>query len=106
MIIKKNRISVIYLLFVISLFVLPVVPTYRAYAEDAWKERIMELCAKTDVAMTLSPEELKSLIAGCEKLKPVIDSLEETPRKVYGKRLKMCRDLFSYVLESKEQKPK
>lgn len=72
-----------------------------AQAEEAWKEKIMELCAKTDVSMSLSVQELKELIAGCDKLKPVIDSLEESPRKVYGKRLQMCRDLFVYVLESK-----
>lgn len=75
--------------------------TSAAYAEEAWKEKIMELCAKTDVAMTLSAQELKELIAGCDKLKPVIETLEETPRKVYRKRLQMCRDLFAYVLESK-----
>lgn len=72
-----------------------------AWAEEAWKEKLMELCAKTDMAMTLSPQELKELIAGCEKLQPVIQGLEESPRKVYGKRLKMCRDLFEYVLRSK-----
>lgn len=73
------------------------------YGEEGWKEKVMELCAKTDVAMTLTAGELKELIAGCEKLKPVIESLEETPRKVYRKRLQMCRDLFTYVLESKEK---
>jgi hypothetical protein len=75
-----------------------------AYAEESWKEQIMGLCAKTDVAVNLTSEELKELVAGCDKLKPVIESLEETPRKVYRKRLQMCRDLFAYVLESKESK--
>jgi len=77
-----------------------------AYAEEGWKERIMELCAKTDVAMSLTSEELKELVVNCDKLKPAIESLEETPRKVYRKRLQMCRDLFAYVLESKESKEK
>lgn len=72
-----------------------------AFGEEAWKEKLMGLCAKTDIAMTLSPQELKELIAGCEKLQPVIDALGESPRKVYGKRLKMCKDLFIYVLETK-----
>ncbi|ACM19127.1 hypothetical protein Geob_0765 [Geotalea daltonii FRC-32] len=75
--------------------------TTAAFGEEAWKEKLMGLCAKTDVAMTLSSQELKELIAGCEKLQPIIDGLEESPRKVYGKRLKMCRDLFVYVLEAK-----
>lgn len=76
--------------------------TTVAWAEEAWKEKLMALCAKTDMAMNLSPQELKELIAGCERLQPVIDGLAESPRKVYGKRLKMCRDLFVYVLQSKE----
>lgn len=80
-----------------------IVSPAAVYAEEPWKEKLMELCAKTDVAMTLSTQELKELIAGCERLSPVIESLEESPRKVYRKRLKMCRDLFTYVLETKEQ---
>lgn len=53
--------------------------------------------------MSLSKAELQSLIERCDKLKPVIESLEETPRKVYRKRLQMCRELFAFVLQSKEQ---
>ncbi len=98
MVTKKNAayLAAIPLLMLLSL-VRPV------NGEEAWKEKVMELCAKTDVAMTLTTAELKELIAGCEKLKPVIESLEETPRKVYRKRLQMCRDLFAYVLESREK---
>ena len=77
-----------------------------AYGDEGWKDKIGELCSKTDVAMGLSPAELKALIAGCDQLSPVIEALEETPRKVYRKRLKMCRDLFAYVLETKESKEK
>lgn len=110
MLTKKNIVR----LFTISLLLLlPPVMTFSGYSlvrpvygEEGWKEKIMELCAKTDVAMTLTTGELKELIAGCEKLKPTIESLEETPRKVYRKRLQMCRDLFAYVLESREKAAK
>ena len=77
-----------------------------AYGDEGWKDKIGALCSKTDVAMGLSSEELKALIAGCDQLGPVIEALEETPRKVYRKRLKMCRDLFAYVLETRESKEK
>jgi hypothetical protein len=56
------------------------------------------------MAMTLSVEELKGLIARCDKLKPQIEKEEESTQKVYLRRLHMCRELFQYVLDSKEPK--
>jgi hypothetical protein len=84
---------------------LPLSPAV-AYGEESWKTQLSELCAKTNESMSLSVEELTALVAGCDKLKPVIEGLEESPRKVYRKRLQMCRDLYAYVLEIKaQQKP-
>lgn len=110
---KINKLAAHASLFVLMVLILSfAVPSgwlsvvQSAYAEERWKEQIMELCAKTDVAMSLTSEELKELVVGCDKLKPVIESLEETPRKVYRKRLQMCRDLFAYVLESNESNDK
>lgn len=62
------------------------------------------ICGKTDDAMSLSEAELKSLIEECEKLRPKIEALDESTKKVYLKRLKACQDLFAYVLESKQTK--
>lgn len=72
-----------------------------AYAQNNWKKDFNELCSKTQDAMGFTEGELKELIDRCDRLKPVIDKLDETERKVYRKRLKMCRDLFNFVLESK-----
>lgn len=72
-------------------------------AQEGWKTEYESVCAKTDVAMALPAEELKELIAHCDKLKPRIEAEEESTRKVYLRRLKMCRDLYEYVLESKQQ---
>ncbi|NJD56952.1 MAG: hypothetical protein FIA94_11185 [Nitrospirae bacterium] len=74
-----------------------------AYAQD-WKKEFAEICGKTDDAMSLSQEELKQLIEQCDKLKPIIEKQEETERKVYLKRLRLCRELFAYVLESNKDK--
>ncbi len=73
-----------------------------ARPEGDWKPEFEAVCGKTDVSMTLSKEELRDLIARCEKLEARIGAEEESLRKVYLRRLKMCRDLFGYVLESKE----
>jgi hypothetical protein len=73
-----------------------------AFAEDTWKQEMADICSKTDDSMTLSKDELKALLQRIEKLRTVIDALEETPRKVNLKRLEMCSNLFAFVLESKE----
>jgi len=73
-----------------------------AYAEDSWKTEFEDICAKTNDAMSLTKEELKTLIERCDKLKPLIETLDEAPKKVYLKRLKMCKELFIFVLDSKK----
>lgn len=72
-----------------------------AYAQEDWKAEFDDICAKTDDSLSLSKDEVKSLIERCDALKPRIEKLEETARKVYLKRLQTCRDLFAFVLESK-----
>ena len=74
------------------------------HAQDDWKNEFNDVCSKTQDAMTLSSDELRNLIARCDKLKPLVEKLDETQRKVFLKRLQLCRDLFFFVLESKEKK--
>ena len=74
-----------------------------ARAEDAWKAEFEEVCGKTEDSMGMTKDELKALMARCDKLKPTIDAQEETVRKVYLRRLQMCRDLFAYVYEVKNK---
>jgi len=71
-------------------------------AEESWKQEFNAVCSQTNDSMSLSREELQLLIVRCEKLKPVIEGQEETTRKVYGKRLEMCKNLLVFVLETKK----
>jgi len=73
-----------------------------ACAEELWRQELMEICSKAGETLSFSREELKMLLQRGEKLKPAIESLEETPRKVYLKRLQKCMNLYTFVLESKE----
>jgi len=73
-------------------------------AQEEWRAEFDAVCSKTDVAMTLSVGELKDLVERCVKLKGRIEEQDESTRKVYLRRLQMCRDLYQYVLENKEQK--
>jgi hypothetical protein len=72
-------------------------------AQEGWKPEFESVCSQTDVAMTLSVGELKDLVARCVLLKERIEAHEESTRKVYLRRLRMCSDLYKYVLEYKER---
>ena len=73
-----------------------------AHAQEEWRKEFEEVCSKTQDAMEFSPKELRGLIARCDALKPHIEKLDEPHRKVTLRRLQMCRDLYAYVLETKE----
>jgi hypothetical protein len=75
-----------------------------ALAADDWKAEFEAVCAKTQDAMVLSTDELKELVARCDRLKPAVDALEPSPRKVFGKRLQACRDLYQFVLDTRGPK--
>ncbi len=72
------------------------------WAQNDWKGEFEAVCAGTQEAAGMSRDELKNLVARCDRLRPLIEKLDETQRKVYLKRLKMCRDLYAFVLETKE----
>ena len=78
-------------------------PIAEAWAAEDWRKEFDDICAKTQDAMALSADELRSLVARCESLKPQLDKLDESSRKVFTKRLQACRDLYQFVLESREK---
>jgi hypothetical protein len=73
-------------------------------ARDDWKAEFEAICAGTQDSAAMTSDELKNLIDRCDKLRSRIEKLDETPRKVYLKRLQMCRDLYAFVLEYKGKK--
>ncbi len=75
-----------------------------ASAQDDWKKEFEDVCSKTQDSMSFTLDELKSLVNRCDALKPRIEKLDETQKKVYLKRLQLCRDLLVFVIESKSEK--
>jgi hypothetical protein len=73
-------------------------------AQDDWKKEFEDICSQTQDALLFTPEELKGLVGRCDALKPRIEKLDESQKKIYLKRLHMCRDLFTYAIESKAGK--
>src|SRR5512143_1825134 len=67
-----------------------------ANAQEDWKNEFEEVCSKTQDAMIFSADELRNLVSRCDKLKPRIEKLDETQKKVYLKRLQLCRDLLFF----------
>jgi len=78
-------------------------PFSMAMAQEDWEKEFQAVCGKTDDAMTLTIQELRTLVERCDDLKASIDKLEGSARKVFMKRLQMCRDLYAFTLETKEQ---
>jgi hypothetical protein len=85
-----------FLLGIGSLILLPAV----SLAQEDWRAEFDDICSKTTDSMSLTKAELASLIERCDKLKPRIERLDESTAKVYRRRLKMCRDLYVFVLET------
>lgn len=77
-----------------------------SYADEDWRVEFDYLCSKTEEAIHMTTEDLKDLVARCDKLKSVIEASDNPQKKVFLKRLDMCRNLFIYTIEVKNQKKK
>jgi len=75
-------------------------------AKETWHKEFDAICAKTEDAMTFSQEELTDLIRRCDTLRPQIEKLDESQKKVYLERLRKCRGLYDYVLDAKRKEKK
>ena len=75
-------------------------------AQETWRKEFDDVCSKTQDAMTFSQEELTDLIRRCDALLPQIEKLDESRKKVYLGRLRMCRGLYAYVLDAKRNEKK
>lgn len=71
-------------------------------AQETWRKEFDDVCGKTQDAMSFSPEELTDLIRRCDGLRPQIEKLDESRKKVYLGRLRRCRGLYAYVLDEKK----
>ena len=100
----KGRLKLLILAGFLSLFL----TMQAAYGQDSWRTDFDTACAQSNDAMALSMPELKKLIEQCDRLQKIIEAQDETVRKVFLKRLQLCKNLYVFVLETKmqEQQPK
>lgn len=72
---------------------------------DQWRSAFEALSCQTVRAMEMSTAELNEFVGACDRLRPSIEALDETPRKVYLRKLEKIRKLYLFVLESKQVPP-
>ena len=73
-----------------------------AQGEEPWQATFEQTCSRTSEAMALTLPELESLLQKCDELEKVIETKEESVRKAYLKRLRLCKNLYAYVVEYKK----
>jgi hypothetical protein len=71
--------------------------------DPSWRVEFDEACAGTANVMALPQTDLQALIAKCERLQKTIEQLDESTRKVFLKRLHMCKKLYQYVLDANDR---
>ena len=87
-------------LAVMFLLAIAIIPTPSAAGN--WKDSFDDICSKTQGSDTLSVKELSSLIERSEKLMPEIQASDDPSKKIYVQRLKKCKALFEFMIESKK----
>ncbi|MEK6744437.1 MAG: hypothetical protein AABZ15_12540 [Nitrospirota bacterium] len=84
------------------MFMLALAISSTPSAAGNWKETFDDICSKTQGSDTLSVKELSSLIERSDKLMPEIQSSDDPSKKIYLQRLKKCKALFEFMIESKK----
>lgn len=74
-----------------------------ARAAERWRAEFDDVCSRTQDAMTLTSDELRSLVVRCDQLMPALEKLPDPERKVYTRRLQACRKLYQFVLDTRER---
>jgi hypothetical protein len=76
-------------------------PGRCAEGGTGWRTEFNDVCGKTMDAESMTTPELTALLGRCEKLRPQIEQLEESERKVMRRRLAMCCDLYKFMVETR-----
>lgn len=90
-------------ILLLALILVACIEVSGGHCAEAWRAEFDQACEKTTDAMILSITELNSLIEKCARLEKIIETQDETVRKVYLKRLQMCRNMYLFALDAKQQ---
>ncbi len=73
-----------------------------AVAEESWKEAFDDVCGKVQFADNLTTQEIAALIEKADKILPEIEKSDDPGKKIYLLRLKKCRALYEFMIESRK----
>ena len=85
-------------LFIVLFVNLPNAAENRA---GEWRETFNVLCSRTTDSMSLSVEELNSLVADCADVSGELEKVDQPERRILQKRLSLACNLYKFVLENK-----
>lgn len=71
-------------------------------AELSWKDEFERLCAQTEIATSLTNQQIHDLIRDSDALLEKMESVEDPQIRVYLFRLKKCRMFFEFALQVRE----
>lgn len=69
---------------------------------EAWKETFDEICSKVQGSDALSVPEMEELIKKADRILPEIQASNDPAKKVYLQRLKKCRALYEFMIETRK----
>ncbi len=78
-------------------------PGSGSSAQNEWIREFNDVCQATTASMALSKSQLKTRIGLADALKTQLGCLEDSARKVYTTRLRMCHDMYGFALKVKEK---
>ncbi|HIJ86255.1 MAG TPA: hypothetical protein HPP97_01065 [Desulfuromonadales bacterium] len=100
----KRKPGMVYSLSILIVaLLLSAAPRRGVCADPPWRIEFDETCANTASAMDFSQAQLQTLITRCEKLQKAVEQLDESTRKVFLKRVLMCKNLYQFVLDTKKR---
>ncbi len=81
-------------------------PLSPVFAAEAWQAAFEDICSKVDASGSLSTKELSALIERADKLVPEIQASNDPAKKVYLRRLKNCRSMYEFMIETNKKSEK
>lgn len=74
-------------------------------AED-WKTAFEDICSQVQGADSLSQQQIEDMIKKADKILPEIQTSNDPGKKVYITRLKRCRGVYEFMLDTKKSSQK
>lgn len=71
-------------------------------AAENWKETFDLVCGSVQGAESMSEKEISAMLEKADKLMPVIQASDDPAKKVYLKRLKSCRGVYEFMLDTRK----